>query len=395
MAPKKGAAKKKAQPRAARTAKKTQAAEEAPIEDAPVEEAPEEDAPVEEADHGEVPKEDAPPDNARKEEAPHEEAPNDETPEEEVVATNGEEQDEAPAATKPEVKPTATDKASKKRKKAADFDEPQKAGRRSGRSAPKSQPSQQQLLNFMLSDQAEELCRPEDETQDSEERGDIRTYSSSVLNPFEELVCAVVLSRPISHRLGLRTIRTILNPPYDFTSAKKTKDAGSDKHIEAIYAARTQHKEKTAAEIGLIADVVLEKFTSKDDKEGTQMQKLRDDCDRDVMEERETLKSSIKGLGKTGLDIFFRRVQWLWDAAYPFIDDRTTESLYKLGLPREREDLQKAIEQHWSKLDSKHVAGDDEEMKKRRAFVTILERATGADLEDKTGALMEAAASAS
>ncbi|KAI7601556.1 hypothetical protein KC319_g22456 [Hortaea werneckii] len=223
-------------------------------------------------------------------------------------------------------------------------------------------------------------------------RGDIRTYSTSVLTPFEELTCAVILSRPISHRLGLRTIRTILNPPYNFTSAKAVQDAGSEKHIQAVWDARTQHKEKTAGEIGMIADVVLEKFTAEGDKEGTRLEKVRTECNKDIEKERELLKSNIKGLGRTGLDIFFRRVQWQWDAGYPFVDGKSAQSLYKLGLPDEGEELHKLIEQHWEKLETKQLAGEDERAKKRRAFVIVLERATGADLEGKSEAVVEAAA---
>ncbi|EMC99676.1 hypothetical protein BAUCODRAFT_30055 [Baudoinia panamericana UAMH 10762] len=281
---------------------------------------------------------------------------------------------------------------SKKRKKATKSDEPQKAARRSGRGAPKSKPSEQQLLNYMLSHDAEELCRPEDETADIKERGDIRTYSSSVLSPFEELLCAAVLSRPISHRLGLRTIRTILNKPYRFISARAVKDAGPEQCHEAVWAAHTQHKQKTAEEISHIADVVLEKFTSTDDKEGRELRKVRDECGGDIDRERELIKSSVKGIGKTGLDIFFRRVQWQWDSAFPFVDDRTARSLRNLGLPDDSKELEKLLNEHWSSLDTKHLAGGDKSRKQKRAFVVLLERATGSDLENKTEAVIEAAA---
>ncbi|KAK4549581.1 hypothetical protein LTR36_006578 [Oleoguttula mirabilis] len=313
-------------------------------------------------------------------------APKEEAIAEEPTMISGKGKDEAPADAKPDGKP------SKKRKNAAESDEPQKAARRSGRGTAKSQPSQQQLLNYMLSTDAEELCRPEDESADIHERGDIRTYSSSALNPFEELLCAVVLSRPISHRLGLRSIRTILNEPYSFISAKAVQDAGSEKHHQALWEARTQHKAKTAENIGHIGDVVLSKFTASDDKEGTQLQKVRDDCEQDVSKERDYLQANIKGLGKTGLDIFFRRVQWLWTEAYPFVDERTMHALHKLGLPEAGEELIEVIEEHWSTLNTKQLAGDDEAARKRRALVTILERATGSDLEGKHEALGDAAA---
>ncbi|KAI6861109.1 hypothetical protein KC343_g12901 [Hortaea werneckii] len=300
--------------------------------------------------------------------------------------------EDAPKQEEREQKQPADAKSGEKRKKTDASDEPAKAPRRSGRGAPKAQPSKQQLLSFLLSDSASVLCRPDDETEDMKNRGDIRTYSTSVLTPFEELTCAVILSRPISHRLGLRTIRTILNPPYNFTSAKAVQDAGSEKHIQAVWDARTQHKEKTAGEIGMIADVVLEKFTAEGDKEGTRLEKVRTECNKDIEKERELLKSNIKGLGRTGLDIFFRRVQWQWDAGYPFVDGKSAQSLYKLGLPDEGEELHKLIEQHWEKLETKQLAGEDERAKKRRAFVIVLERATGADLEGKSEAVVEAAA---
>jgi len=283
--------------------------------------------------------------------------------------------------------------SSKKRKQATGDGESQKSARRSGRSAPKSQPTQVQLLNYMLSQSAEELCRPEDETADIKSRSSIRTYSTTVMTPFEELLCAVILSRPISHRLGHRTIRTILNDPYNFTTAKAIQAAGSEKHHQALWDAKTQHKAKTAEQIGQIADVVLEKFTGKGDEGGTEMQKLLDDCNGDIDKALDTLKTSIKGLGDTGLNIFLRRVQWLWSAAFPFVDaSKTAMSLRKLGLPEEGGELRKAIEQHWKELDSGNVAGDDEAAKKRRAFVVILERAVGADLEGKVDDLMAAAA---
>lgn len=285
----------------------------------------------------------------------------------------------------------ANSKGSKKRKQTNDSGGSQKAARRSGRSAPKSQPSQEQLLRFLLTKESEDLCRPDEELQDIKSRGDIQTYTS-VMNPFEELVCAVILSRPISHRLGLRSIRTILNDPYNFTSAKAVQNAGSKQHHQALWDARTQHKGKTAEQIGLIADLVLEKYTVTGDKDGTQLQKVLDDNGGDVDKALDDLKEAVKGLGPTGVNIFLRRVQWLWQAGYPYIDNRTGLSLRKLGLPEEAEDLEKRILQHWNKLDRKNVAGKDDTAKKRRAFVTVLERAIGADLEGKIDAVLEAAA---
>lgn len=289
-----------------------------------------------------------------------------------------------------------TSNTSKKRKQAGDgsSEQPVKASRRSGRGGSKPQPTQQALLNYLLSKDAEELCRPEDETEDIKTRGNgTRTYSSAVLNPFEELMSAVILSRPISHRLGLRSIRTVINDPYNFTNAKAIKDAGEEKRHQALWDAKTQHKGKTADQLAGLADFVLEKLSKDGKDDGSDLTKtLGND---DVDEALAILKKEIKGLGPTGLDIFLRRVQWLWPAAFPYIDARTRQSLKQVGLPQDAEELEAVLNEHWSKLDTKNLAGDDEAARKRRAFVVVLERAIGADLESKVDALIEAANSAS
>lgn len=253
-------------------------------------------------------------------------------------------------------------------------------------------PSQLQLLNYLLSASSADLCRPVDETSALEENSSLTTYSSSLLSPFEELVCAVVLSRPISHRLGLRSIRTLLSPPYAFTTPKAIADAGRPKVLQAMHDARTQHKDKTAEQISLIAEVVIEKFAA--DSSDTSLEKFRESRHWDI--ERDLLQQSIKGLGKTGLDIFCRRTQWRFEEFFPFVDERTARGVEKLGLglPKTAVELFKVLEGYWGQLDTEDIAGDDEETRKRRAFVIICERATGADLEGRSDEVLEAAAAA-
>ena len=93
------------------------------------------------------------------------------------------------------------------------------------------------------------------------------------------------------------------------------------------------------------------------------------------------LKKNVKGLGKTGLDIFFRRVQGIWPVSYPFADQRTLLALEKLGLPGDADEIKELMDEHWKKLEIKDIEAKDEGEKKRKAFVRILERAVGADLE--------------
>lgn len=282
----------------------------------------------------------------------------------------------------------ASPKAGKKRKQPPTSSiSSNKAARHSSETKSKSAT----ILQYLLRPAALELCRPNDESKalaESKDKANLRTYSSSTLTPFEELLCAAVLSRPISHALGHRSIRTILNPPYNFTTPKSIREAGKEKCHEAMFDAHTQHKEKTAIEIAHIADVVAEKFGGEED---TSLEEVRKQTKRDVGKERELLRSSIKGVGPTGLDIFFRRVQWLWTEAFPFMDKRTKDAMAALGLPDKAGEMFEALERIWEDLDAGEVAGKDENERKRRAFVVVLERAVGAHLEKKSETVLEEA----
>jgi hypothetical protein len=243
-----------------------------------------------------------------------------------------------------------------------------------------------QVLKFLLSDAALQVCQPDDELSDVESHGkDVITYSSQLLTPFEELLCAVILSRPISHRLGLRTIRTVLNAPYSFRNAVTIKTAGPKRVLRALEVARTQHKDKTAEEIALLADAVSNNDWHND------LSRLRSQCKNAVESEREVLRRSIKGLGKIGLDIFYRRVQWQWDETFPFIDARTQAVLKKLGLPRRAEGIEKMIEVWWNELGIEDGSDYSPEVKRRRAFVMLLERALGADTGKRIDEVLEEA----
>lgn len=174
--------------------------------------------------------------------------------------------EEAPTDHKPNVPQEATKnedhgevKAIPSKRKANTTDAPAKAPRRSARGAPQSQPDAVKLVNYLLSPASLDSCRPKDEIEDVKNRSsDLRTYSASTFNPFEELMCAVILSRPISHALGLRSIRTLFNDPYNYTIPKRIRDAGFDPVRKALDEARTQHRQKTAEELIILADAVVD-----------------------------------------------------------------------------------------------------------------------------------------
>lgn len=157
---------------------------------------------------------------------------------------------------------------------------PSKAPRRSARGAPQSQPDPVKLLKYLLSPASLDSCRPKDETEDLKARGSgLRTYSSSDFSPFEELVCAVILSRPISHALGLRSIRTLFNDPYGYTTPKKIREAGYDGVRKALDAARTQHRQKTAEELVMLANAVVDRLGNGE--EDVSLERVRKECGYD------------------------------------------------------------------------------------------------------------------
>ncbi|KAF4964913.1 hypothetical protein FSARC_7185 [Fusarium sarcochroum] len=128
---------------------------------------------------------------------------------------------------------------------------PSEGSRKSTRGSSKPQPSQTQLLKYMLSKGAEELCRPEDKAKDITSHGrkeKLVIYTSGTLTPFQELLGAI-------------------------------EEAGIEKVHRALLYARKQHKAKAADQIVLLADVILDKYLSNDDPEGERLVPLlsRDD----------------------------------------------------------------------------------------------------------------------
>ena len=245
-----------------------------------------------------------------------------------------------------------------------------------------SRTDQVKLLNFLLSPASLPLARPEDEAEALKHRPNggakTRTYATSPFTPFEELLCALIISRPIGHMLGLRSIRTLLNPPYMLMSPKMIRDMGVEGVRHALDVAKTQHRQKTAEEIVLLAHAV--DSTLGEDYFDVSLERVREECGHDMEKEREMIQKNVKGMGKTGLDIFARRIQGSWGEWYPFADQKTLDALEKMGLPRDTQELKSLLDEKWKELNAEDVVGDGEE-RKRRVFVKVLERAVGAELE--------------
>lgn len=289
--------------------------------------------------------------------------------------------------------PPQSGKANKKRKHDSEAEDgsnkaPRRSDRSSGRGGEKHFPEPLKLIKYLLSHDSASLCRPKHETEALEEDPNLRSYTGTIpLSPFEELLAAVILSRPISHSLGQRSLRYLINEPRNLTNPKAIRSCTVEKLHQWLDEAKTQHKAKTAEQILGLANVVVEKGWAEDDEDATlsglRKQIRSDSVGRENGQQRlkEMLKNGIKGIGETGTDIFLRRVQGIWVELTPFVDKRTRGSLEKLGLPSLGKQLLELIETNWKDLDVKNLAGENDKDKQRLAYVLLLERAVGVDLE--------------
>ena len=285
--------------------------------------------------------------------------------------------------------PTATEAAKPVRK------EPRTGSRASSRNKPSSSSATpKQLFTYLLSPDCLPHCYPEDELSAAKEHAsdkNYRTYSSTAptrFHAFENLVIASILSKPLSHRLGLRTVRTLLNNPFGLGTAGSIVAAGEHRVWEAMEAARTQHRQKTAAFLHQMA------CTVRDEKWGDDLSGLPSDFE----EMRRVLKARMKGLGDTGIDIYCRRDQCDWPEW--FADGKSLDAMRQLGVDvQDAEELKQLMSEEvdWSKYKDvmKHDATSGIESKGAQvAFVLVLERALGCALEGKVSELVKAAAEA-
>jgi hypothetical protein len=286
---------------------------------------------------------------------------------------------------------------------------PTKAPRR-GRSGASSTVAPSKLITFLLSQEAAELVRSKDEGELLDSSPDSLSYTSNVpLPPFLELMSALLLSRPISHALGHRSIRTLMNPPWSYTTpkallhpsnrrektpkdgeaAKLAADGGGGEPARVVYMAleeaRTQHKAKTASQLIGLAETCIAEFCESDDDVGLlKLRKQVEDTGDDAGKVLEDLiKKNVKGMGQTGAEIFRRRLQGCagWEAVGPFVDARTRNVLERMGLSSDAEELFKQVEEA-------NVKREDGEWK---TFITVMERAVEADLQGVVDEVMEKA----
>jgi hypothetical protein len=152
---------------------------------------------------------------------------------------------------------------------------------------------------------------------------------------FRLLVTSILLSARIGHRIAVRAARALFDQGW--TRPQKLGDAGWERRVRALNAAGyARYDESTSRMLGETCDLLLERYRGD-------LRRLREEASRDPKRERKRLKE-FKGMGDTGVDIFFREAQAAWDELYPFADRRALPAASQLGLGSDRTTLAQLVE---------------------------------------------------
>ncbi|WWC60292.1 uncharacterized protein I303_102861 [Kwoniella dejecticola CBS 10117] len=194
-------------------------------------------------------------------------------------------------------------------------------------------------------------------------------YPHSPMTPFQILLSSLLLSKPLSHKMGIRTISTLLNPPYDFGKFEVLQKADETRFRESMWAARTQHKEKTADQLVEFAQGVRGLNAEDEEDELAGIRQAIKGLDTEKAQGRvgDMLKS-LKGIGPVGVSIFLRRIQGQWEEVYPYVDQRCLDSARSIGLVKETANAKDIAE----------LCGNDS-----KQLVKLLDTLIGLDLEKK------------
>ncbi|OCF31705.1 hypothetical protein I316_06712 [Kwoniella heveanensis BCC8398] len=224
----------------------------------------------------------------------------------------------------------------------------------------------------------------ENKLNQSSSTGGLIRYPFSPMTPLQTLVASLLLSKPLSHKLGIRTITTLLNPPFSFGDFSTLASATDERRREAMWAARTQHKEKTADQLGELVDGVRG-LNGEGEEDGlggikraissAQNGGQGDGLTKAQAQQRvgDMLKT-IKGIGNVGVSIFLRRIQSQWPEVYPYVDERCLASAKYLGILGEDLEGEEAA----NKLSE--LLEDDRD---RSKLTRLLDTLIGLDLEKK------------
>ena len=137
---------------------------------------------------------------------------------------------------------------------------------------------------------------------------------------------ATLLSARIRAEIAVAAARALADAGW--TTVDKLSSSSWEQRVKVINrSGYARYDERTARMLGESADLLHDRWHGD-------LRRLRDEADRDPGAERRLLKE-LKGIGDTGVDIFFREVQGEWGELYPFVDRRAADSAARLGLPKD------------------------------------------------------------
>jgi endonuclease III len=150
-----------------------------------------------------------------------------------------------------------------------------------------------------------------------------------------QLLCAVVLmSTRIRYSVAVTAARGL------FEHGWKTVEAlAASSHADRVMVLDAAHyvryDETRSTMLGELCRLLIVRYQGD-------LRKLRREAEFDPIKERSLLKE-FKGIGNTGVDIFFREVQMVWGELYPFIDAKAADAARVLGLPDDANTLAKIV----------------------------------------------------
>jgi hypothetical protein len=183
-------------------------------------------------------------------------------------------------------------------------------------------PSKQHIINILLKDYGRLY---------SKELG-ISLHKGTPSALFQWLIASLLFSVRIGSSIAVEAAQS-LNKRGWKTAQRMAQSTGKQR-VQALHeAGYSRYQEKTATMLGDTANLLIDQY-------GGDIRKLRQTARNRPDEERRLLKE-CKGLGNTGVDIFFREMQVNWKELAPFADKRALRTAKKLKLGHQTKDLAK------------------------------------------------------
>lgn len=149
---------------------------------------------------------------------------------------------------------------------------------------------------------------------------------------FQWLTASILFSARIGSSIAVEAAKSINKRGWK--AAQQMAKSTWNQRVQVLHeAGYSRYQEKTATMLGETANMLIDQYKGD-------IRKLRQAAQKRPEEERKLLKQ-CKGLGNTGVDIFFREMQMNWKELAPFADKRALETAKKLKLGHQAKDLAK------------------------------------------------------